>query len=188
MESPFCFASLVVVHMSHTGSIDRHRLFSEDVFAGLDRSAQLQRSEMGRCGQQNYIEITAENLLVGIKSDEPVILVDADSGSDVGLPSHRPQTRIDPILKGIRHRDQLGIHIGVQRLDGRPSTAASAADQTEPDRVAARRMHRSSRTGDDDRRTGRHGRDRLIEKATPRRRSLAIGRSVQLRTWHLQSS
>ena len=47
---------------------------------------------------------------------------------------------LELVLEGVADRDELGAFAGVECLGGRAGTAPAAADQAQPDRIAARRI------------------------------------------------
>ncbi len=52
------------------GRVDGHRLLGEDVLAGLDGRAQVDRPEMRRGAEQDHVDPAAQELAVGVEPDE----------------------------------------------------------------------------------------------------------------------
>ena len=55
------------------------------------------------------------------------------------------QALLEPILEGIGHGDELDVGVGGERLGGRAGAPVAAADQADPENVAAGRVDRGQR-------------------------------------------
>ena len=65
-------------HAAHAGRVDGHRLFHEDVFAGLDGRLEMDRAKTGRRGQDHQVGTGVDRLLIGVEADELPLLGDVD--------------------------------------------------------------------------------------------------------------
>ena len=57
-------------HGVDAGGVDGHRLLGEDVLAGLDRRAEVDRPEVRRRAEQDHVDPAAQQLAVGVEPDE----------------------------------------------------------------------------------------------------------------------
>ena len=125
----------------HAGGIDGDRLLGEDVLARLDRRAEVDRAEMRRRAEQYHVHAAAEQLPVSVESDEAMIGLDGDFGRDLLGLLQDLQTVLQPVFEGVGHGDELDVRIGGERLGGRTGAAVAAADQADPEHVAAGRVN-----------------------------------------------
>jgi hypothetical protein len=117
------------------GAVDGHRLLREDVLAGGDRGLDVGRAERRRRRQDHVVDVARQHLLVGIEADEAGVV---GHGELVAEPSsqHRPRL-VEPILEGVGHRHDADARRGVDDVAGGARAASAAADQADPDLVAA---------------------------------------------------
>ena len=69
-------------HRRDAGDVHRDRLLAEDVLAGLDRGAEVQRPEARRRAEQHHVD-ALEELLVAVEAVETAVRGDVDLGGDV---------------------------------------------------------------------------------------------------------
>jgi hypothetical protein len=120
---------------SPDSQVKLYQLRGEDVLARVDGRLQVQRAELRRRTQQHHVA-AGDHLLVGVEADEAAVL-DVDPGGHVRVFREEGQAVLKAILKGVGHRDQLDVLVGLERLAGGPGAAAAAADQADAEQVAA---------------------------------------------------
>ena len=91
--------------------------------------------EVRRGGDQHDVD-TLDHLLIGIEADEQVVVVDGD------LVRFEPSAavRVRPghaVLEDVGHGHEPHVGAGVHGVHGCPAASATAADQADPDLVAA---------------------------------------------------
>jgi hypothetical protein len=118
-------------HRLDAGHVHGHRLLAEDVLAGLDGGAQVERAEPGRGTQQHHID-ALEQLLVPVEPVEAAVGGDIDPGGDIpALPAvaQRPEAVLETIHEHVAQGDELGVLVGPQGLDGGLGAAPAAANK-----------------------------------------------------------
>jgi hypothetical protein len=68
-------------HAAHARRIDGHRLFDENVFAGVHAHLQVHGAKMGRFGQKDDIHVALDQLLAGAEARKTMRSVHVDLGS-----------------------------------------------------------------------------------------------------------
>ena len=61
---------------AHTGCIDPHRFFAEDMFAGFDRGANVHGPEYRGCGKEYDMDVGSNELFVSVEADESGLVGD----------------------------------------------------------------------------------------------------------------
>ena len=99
------------------------------------------RAELRRRAEQHHVDAAVDQLLVGVEADEPV-LGRRRRPSTPTFSSCLQVARLllEPVLEGVGHGDELDVRVGGERLGGRAGAAAAAADQADPQHVAAGRV------------------------------------------------
>ena len=97
---------------------------------------------MRRAGDQDNIDSTVNQLFVGVKTDETMIVVDRHL---VRLHFFQPLAAIlEPIGKDVCHGHQMHVLAGIHRIVSRSAATSSATDQPDFDHIAAGRMNAGS--------------------------------------------
>ena len=91
--------------------------------------------------QQDHVHTAREDPLVGIESDETILLRHGDLARDRLLSLESPQALLQAIGERVSHRDQLHVGIRPQRLVRRSGSAPSTPDQPHPQRLGPGRRH-----------------------------------------------
>ena len=117
---------------------------------------------MRRRAKQDDVDAALDQLLISVEAHEAVIGGDVDLRPDLLVILQVGQALLEPILEGVGHGDQADIGIGGERLAGRAGAPVAAADQPDPQQIAAAGVH------------GRHrghcsSNDRGLQKRTPGR-------------------
>ncbi len=121
-------------HRANPDGIDRHGLFHEDVFPGLDGGFEMQRSESGWCGRDDEVD-------VGACADLQVVVEPGESAVDryldaVGKVLLQPVERaLDPIRDEITEGDHLDTGSRLEAVERRAGAAPAAADDANLDGV-----------------------------------------------------
>ena len=97
------------------------------MLAGFDGVAKVLRTEVGRCGQHDDIDVVGDVLEV-VEAAETHFGNHVDAVTDTGLLQCR-QLVLQPIPENISHRDQAGVRVRRQGVDGCSATATATADQ-----------------------------------------------------------
>ena len=134
-------------HLPDTGGIDGHRLFHEDVLAGLHGVFEMDRTEAGRRGEDDQIDAAVDHLLVGVKPGEDLL------GHDLHAVALFLQSPLDAVhdiagvvFERIADGGQLDVAVGGKCLHGGSRSAPAAADESHLDRVVAAGVDRTVQT------------------------------------------
>src|SRR5205823_4573114 len=88
------------------------------------------------------VHVTPENCFIGldayqkVQADEAVFRGDMDPLFDFAVFFQRVEAALEPVLKGIAHRSEDYVFVGVKGLFGGAGSAATAADEADFDGVA----------------------------------------------------
>ncbi len=116
-------------------------LLTEDVLAGVDGGLEVHWVEVRRSGDQHHVD-RIDHLLVGVEADEDVIIIHRDLLGLAGLePLAGPR---GAVLEDVGHGDERHVWAGIHGVVGGPAAASAAADQADPDLVAAGRVDRAA--------------------------------------------
>ena len=136
------------------GRVDAVRFLAEDVFAGIDGRFEHHGMEVRGGGDQHHIDSALDQLLVGVETDETMIVVDRHL---IGLHFLQPLAAVlKAIGEDVGHRRQPNVLAGVHGVVGRPAAPSATADQADLDGVASGRV---SAAGQRQRTIGRCARD-----------------------------
>ena len=118
-------------------SIHRHRFFRKDMLAGFHSSFKVLRAKMRWRRQQDDVDSTCDNLLVGVEADKTAVLPDLNFRRNLLIFLELGQAALEPVLEGISHRHEFDILVGGQGLGGCSRSSSSAANQADTEQVAA---------------------------------------------------
>ena len=138
------FASLQ--HGAHAGGIDGTRFFGEDVLARFNRGPHVNRPKVRRRREQ-YDIARRDHVLVGVESGEARLGFYCDLVGDFLFGAEVGEARLQPILEGIGHGDELDVLVGGEGLDGGSGAAIAAADEPDANDVVTRGMERRGGNG-----------------------------------------
>ena len=127
--------------MSHADRIYRYRLLDKDMLSGFHRGPEVERSEYGRRGQDDQIDVACDDLFVGVEAGEHRFggdLVDVFEWEFA--PSH---VGFDPLFgcfqvirEQIAHSNELDVGISLRAIDDACSaSSATETDQTDFDLI-----------------------------------------------------
>ena len=153
--------------------IDRHRLLAKDVLAGGDGRLQMHWPKMGRGGQQHHVDVGRQQFLIGVESDEFLIVRHGDLVGEVG--PQLLQALLDLVGKRVGQRRQLDVRIGSQGVAGGARAPPAAADQTDFQRVVSGRMNATRDAERAGQRAAGDDQTRLLEKLATRAQVSAPG-------------
>ncbi len=123
------------------------------MLAGIDCRLEVQGAEVRLRRQEDDIDLV-DHLLIGVETDELALGRHVDLAGDLLLALEQRQARLQAVLEGVGHGDQLDVGVGRQCLLGRPGAAAAAADEADAQQVAAGGVDgafEGQRAGDDGR-------------------------------------
>ena len=121
-------------NLADTGSIDRDRLFHEDVFVLLDGVFDVGWAEAGRGGEDDHVAARIDGFLIGIKAAE-FTRADVDLfGTLFSDITEVVGSVIDRVFEVVGEGDDDGVGVGFQSLSGGTGAAAAATDQSDLDR------------------------------------------------------
>lgn len=125
---------------------------------------EVKRTEAGRRGENDQVDVAADHLTVRVEADELVVIVDSDMRVlDLPrLPLDVLQGVFELIGEGITHRNQLDVPGRAQSLSGRSGSPAAATDQADANRIIAVRKGPAANAGEDAGTGG--GNRRVLEK------------------------
>jgi len=73
------------------------------MFAGLDGSSEMLRSETRGCGQENHIHAAIDHFLVSVQAHEARIVGDLDALPELVVARETLTTTLHAFLKGVAH-------------------------------------------------------------------------------------
>ena len=125
------------------GPVDATGFLQESVFAGRHRRGVLHGAEMGGRGQKHQVYPGVDDFPVGVESHEPPLARHVDPLPQLVVFGKILQSRLDPRREQIAHGPELYRPLGVQGLAAGARAAVAAADKTDLDGPASRRMRRA---------------------------------------------
>src|SRR5262249_55353599 len=119
------------------GRVDGDGLLGEDVLAGLDRGREVDRPEVRRGAEEDDVDAAGDDLPVGVEADEAAPRRHVDPGRDRLVPREGVEALPEAVHERVAHGDELDGRVGPECLRGGPGAPAAAADESDPQHVAA---------------------------------------------------
>src|SRR5262249_57375501 len=109
----------------------------EDGCAGPAGGWEVEGREVGGGEEEDDVAAAGDDPPVGVEADEAAPRRHVDLGRDRLVLREGVQALPEAVLERIAHRDELDGRVGPECLRGGPGTPAAAADQADPQHVAA---------------------------------------------------
>ena len=105
------------------------------MLAGIDAGLEMDRAKVWGGSQKHDVNTAIDELLVGVKADKTVFGIDGDTILE--LPFQATQRVLQAVAEGVGQGHQSRVGIGPKGIGRRAAAASAAADQADPQHVAA---------------------------------------------------